>query len=81
LATVAVSVTVSLPSTVVEDAAAETLTAFEPPLLPLVEALPPPQPERQSRAIILIIKILMAAHILKPKGREFDLVIWRPFAS
>jgi hypothetical protein len=82
LTTFAVSITVSLPSTIVEEAATETLTAFEPPVFPPVEALPPlPQPERQRGAIMLITQRLMAAQILKPKVREFDLIIWRPFTS
>ena len=75
LETVAVSVTVAFPFTVVDEAETETPMRLEPP--PVLEPLP--QPERQRKATMVITNRLTGALVLRPEGRDLDLDIWRPF--
>ena len=80
LATVAVNVTESCPSTVDDDVVTETLMGLEPPPPPpLLLEPPPPQPERQSRARIVITNSVAGALVHKPVETNLDLDIWRPF--
>jgi hypothetical protein len=82
LVTVAVSDTVSLPSTVVDDAVAETLMGWGLPPLPLPGLVEPlPQPDRQRATVMVMVMAdkLMGALVLRPEGRILDLDISRPF--
>jgi hypothetical protein len=82
LVRVAVRVTASLPSTVVDDDVTETLMGLEPPVFPPVEPpLPLPQPERLNKARIVMTNRLVGTLVCRPEGRDLDLDIWLPFNS